>query len=929
MIVPDLSSCVTIGREPELQLLHDIRRELGKSRGSLVLIGGEAGIGKTRLLTGFASALSGNRAPMYAQAECAEHTLRPFGPVRQILRTLRAAAPAANAAPLVRRTLAALVPDGADVSENAPAELAKAELFTGVLHFLESVAAKRAVVIAVEDVHWADAATLELLVHLAPRIAALRIMLLATFRDDQVHPGHPLFAPLSALARERNVRRIALEPLDAGEAHRLIRAALGGRFDVAPDRLDAIVERGQGNPFFIEELLKDAIVQARATKPTELPLSVRATILKQLETLDADARHVLEYAAVLGQRFSTATLGYAVERPVSDVLPIVRRLRDLNVVIEEPGPRSRVRFRHALTREAVYDGLLTADMRALHARIVTTLEAAGDPADRLDELAHHTWEAGLHEQARRYNEAAGDAASGLHAAAEARHYFSRALELVDTDADRMRLLGKVGDSARRLADFDAGIAAYLARHEVALRLDDWDTAALSLSSAVGEMCNSQRGSDGLKRFEAFVADYGDRLSAAVYDHVHAANGRGATFIEDYASARRWLDGVRDPARLPISAHHLFWTARMFLAMAEANPVAWFEAVAAARTKIAELEPLLGAQFLHTVAMSGIELGETAIAEEAVDAAIAADTKFGFARLLAYVNAIKAGILFMRGRLQEARRHVELALVEPELTAMRTMLLGSGGALAAILSADDELARRCMDAGVIAAAKRAYGPEVNAGIATSVAAALEAAGRTAEMKAVLDEALDALHSAAVAPDFFRLCAQHADAGRVTRMRALIAAVAGMRGDRVMAATAELVDAIAADRSGDRRAAREHGERAAGAFRAIGWPLLEARSLEAAGQSADALAIFQACGSVRDVRRLERHESVQPSASAKPLLTARERAVAELITRGLTNRAIGGVLGVGEKRVEKHASSIYAKLGISTRVELAAHVARDFA
>ena len=284
MVVPSIRCRALIGRDLELQLLRDTRRSLSEGRGGAVLIAGDAGIGKSRLLAEFVGSLSGGRAPVYAFGECLEHAQSAFGPVRQILETLVRMVPsvAASAPPLAVRMLRTLVPDAlvATGQEASIDTLERAELFSGIVAYLEAVSAKRAVVIAIEDLHWADAASLELLVHVTGRIASSRLMIVATYRDRGMSTRHPLFAALARLTRLPNVTTAVLEPLANGEIASLVLDALDSRFEFASVRMSAVVKRSEGNPLFAEELLKLSLL-GRPLEQT-LPISIRAIILERL-----------------------------------------------------------------------------------------------------------------------------------------------------------------------------------------------------------------------------------------------------------------------------------------------------------------------------------------------------------------------------------------------------------------------------------------------------------------------------------------------------------------------------------------------------------------------------------------------------------------------------------------------------------------------
>lgn len=929
MIVPTLSSRRLVGRGAELQLLHDTRRALASGRGSVVLVGGEAGIGKTRLLTEFASGLTGGRAPLYALGQCLQDAPRPFGPFRELLAALAALAPGSLDAPaaLVRRTLIALAPDAAaarGMRAATPVVVEKAELFTGVLRYFESVAAKRATILALEDVHWADSGTIELLAHIAPRIGGTRLLIVVTYRDDEIHAEHPLFSIIARLEREQTVRRIALEPLGDRDVRALIQDALGKRV-LGPTEIRDVVQRSEGNPFFTEEILKKALERRGEAGGVALPISIRAMILERLSALALPDREVLDRAAVLGLQFDVETLATVMARERREVLQSLRRLRDLNLIVEVKTVRSKFRFRHDLTRQTIYDELLTVDTRNLHARIAASLELLPDPDARIDELAYHAWKAGLRDPTLRYSERAGDAALSLRAAVQAATYFERALEIAGDDETRIRLLGKAGEAYLQQSDFAGATASFMEQYRMLVTRGEYGAAAYALTRAAGEFANSGQAQKALALLEAFDQEYGARLDESVVDHLHASIGRIATASDEFDRARRALAMVRAPEALPVFTHQVYWLARLFCSEHDVDRGEWKVAAAALRARNPQTYPLMRSQMLHSIASTAIVFAENAEAERAIDEAIAIDRELGFARALAFASAVKACLLCVRGRLMEARGCIEAALLESDMFVIR-LELALGASPAAIALGDDELALRCLDETMLACVRDAGMEAAGFAWLGMCAMRLFAVGRVDEARRALDASIDGAQHQFAAVHLWPFASRHVDRARLERIRALCAAVASNPDHRVIHACVALLDAVAARRAHAANAG-ELADIAAECYRDLGWPLHAAHALEVGGHADDALSLYRSSGSILDVRRLARDEPAPASRNTgRNRLSPREREVAALVAEGLTNRAIAEKLCVGEKTIEKYVSAIYAKLSFSTRAQLAAHVAR---
>ena len=857
MIVPAVRSRAFIGRDAELHLLRETRRSLSSGRGCVVLVGGDAGIGKSRLLAAFTETLSGGRAPLFALGECLEYASSAFGPVRHILDSLARRAPwaVASAPPLVRRTLRTLVPDAlgaAGVAADAPA-LDRGELFSGVLAFLTTVAAKRSVVLAIEDLHWADPASLELLGHLAARIGGTRAMIVATYRNDALSPNDPLFAALARLTRIPHVTTLGLEPLASGAMATLVRSALDKDVAMTSEGVNEIVARSDGNPLFAEELLKRALTTGRSAPA--LPISIRAIILERLASLDAEARLVLERAALVGPAFEASSLSLASDRSVEALRAILARLQALDLIVAD-GSATRFRFRHALTRDAVYGEIPPADARRLHAEIARALGALPDANDRLDELAYHSSEGGLEPEACEYNERAGERAMALHAAGQAAAYFRRALERAPHDdvERRLRLLERAGAAASRHTDFPNAIAAFTALHDLRLARAEFDAAGTALQRAANDIANTNRAAEAIALLEAFVATYGARLSASVADILNSSLAYLATTQEAHDRVPELLERVREPGRLATHPHEMYWLARLFAAERHVDRSAWHAAVRAIRARLHEAHPLAHGQLLHSIGQTALPLAENDEAERSLDEAIAYDREHGLTNVLAFASALKVRLLFVLGRLNEAVPLVRFVLDNRDMVAVRSQLM-MGAPFVALALGDEQLARRCLDEEILA--DTSDGPEVliNAQFSAAMAAWLERIGRAGEARRVVNAALEKLDRPFADAVFWSVAASHADEPNMRRVRDLCALGARNPDDTVMHATLPLVTAILAERAGDRATARDDGARAAERFRCLGWPLFEAKALELAGRADGALALYRSCESIADMRRLE--------------------------------------------------------------------------
>ncbi len=422
---------------------------------------GDAGIGKSALVRAFTIRARAAGAA-FVLGECIEiESARPFAPFIDGLRDARRAYPQGAVDRVInesgadlRRMLPELGGTAGMPSEEGQRYRAH-EAFASVLASLTRAAP---LVFVVEDLHWADLASLELLRFLVRRLRAARVLLLGTYRADELHPLHPLNPVLADVTRAASVTCLMLPRLDLAETGELVRRALGA--DAPPPRnlRRALHERCDGNPFFTEEVVRalaegghlshyrgawrhdQAIAQA-------MPETVRAAVQQRLRPLSETTRRALRVAAVIGPQFDFDLLlrvsGYD-ERALVETL---REAVDAQLVLEDAESGS-FRFRHALTREGVLAEMLRHERRTLHRTIAATLEqlTRDDPRERSEELAYHFDEAHDLERAFRYRTLAAESAAHVFAYARAVEHLERALALAPEGAP-------VAEIELRLAQF--------------------------------------------------------------------------------------------------------------------------------------------------------------------------------------------------------------------------------------------------------------------------------------------------------------------------------------------------------------------------------------------------------------------------------------------------------------------------------------------
>jgi len=475
-----------VGRLEELGELEAALARAEEGHATTVVVAGEAGIGKTRLVRQFAGLAQGRGARVLSGG-CIEllHGVVSYAPLVEALRTLATDLPGdeldrvlGSARPELARLVPSLPEGGAPAPGPGGAAAAPSVLFEHVLCVLQRLGERSPVILVLEDLHWADPSTMDLLMFLARNLRRARVVLIGTYRLDDLHRRHPLRPVLGELERGGLIRPIEVRPLTRVEMRELLSAILEGPAE--PALVDRIQERSQGNAFFAEELLTAAMGQAR-----EMPHTLRDLLISRVDGLSEGARVVVRVAAAAG-RVHHDLLAEVATLPETDLLNALREAVERQVLVAEP-PSDAYAFRHSLVLEAIADDLLPGERTRLHGAIAAVLErrpelAAGGAESAAGELARH-WQAS-HDLPRALPAAV---AAGLHAGrtfgfAEALGHFERALAIWDrvpgataqAGLDRVELLrlaataaSTAGRSDRALALIESALAEVDAKSEPA------------------------------------------------------------------------------------------------------------------------------------------------------------------------------------------------------------------------------------------------------------------------------------------------------------------------------------------------------------------------------------------------------------------------------------------------------------------------------
>ncbi len=382
------TSARLIGRGEDLALLRELFAEAAAGDTRTVVVGGEAGIGKTRLLTEFINEVRPGALVLRGQAVDQGSVPAPYSPITGLLKSLRSqCGPDAirDAAGSGLDTLASLLPSLGPVASTPEDSYDHDARGAGRLHetltlMFETLSLDRPLVLVVEDLHWADGATLQLLGFLVRALVHDRILLLLSYRSDDVPRGHPLRAFLGELDRTRRVQRHELTRLSLDQVGEQVVGILG----TTPDRgdLERVYERSEGVPFFVEEL----VGIAETGTAEDLPDTLRALLLGRYDRLDPTTQLLLRVLSVGGVRVDHRLVSAVFEGGADALDAAAREAVGANVLVAD---ERYYTFRHALVREAIYADLLPGERIRFHTAFAEAIEALGTEVTAWAEVSNH------------------------------------------------------------------------------------------------------------------------------------------------------------------------------------------------------------------------------------------------------------------------------------------------------------------------------------------------------------------------------------------------------------------------------------------------------------------------------------------------------------------------------------------------------------
>jgi DNA-binding CsgD family transcriptional regulator len=980
-----------VGRHLDLTALHMLIDRKSSGQGQAILICGEAGIGKSRLVAE-AKISAAQKGFLLLEGQCFQtDSAFPYAPLLDLFRSYFARYTPTSLADTMHSfvsTLSRLLPDLALLFPNlAPAppsvdpEEEKRRFFAAMTHFLMDQATQRPVLLVVEDVHWCDDLSLDFLLHLARRGLHVPLLLLVTYRSDELHPG--LRQWLTQLDRERLTQEFSLGPLSRNEVDDMVRAILAPGHAVDADLLDMLSTLSEGNPFVVEELLKSLMTTGELVcvdgmwkliaRQASIPWSLQDAVRQRTEHLSADARHLLLLAAVAGRRFNVALLQQTLHCDEAHLLVLLKELMAAQLVMEESA--DQFAFRHALTQQAIYRELLVRERQALHRTLAEILEQLSTSPSLsvryLGDLAIHCYEAGLWERAMAYSQQMGEHALTLYApravidhlthAVDAAHHLS-----LTPPAQVYRTRGQaydtLGDFDRARGDYERALdAAHTAHDEsqewqsmmalgflwagreyeqagawfrqaldLASRLADPTLRARSLNRLGNWLDNTGRGEEGLRAHQEALS---------IFEAQQDTRGMAQTL--DLLSTTDGFSGDRINA-----VHHLGQAIALFRTLGDDQSLASSLAMRAIQSTSQDGETIFHALRTYDACLQD--------AVESLRLARQMDSLSG----QSFAEIALSDVHSSFGELGQALTHAHEALRIATAIEHQQWIVVTSYALGDIylLLLQPPLARAALESGL--ELSRSLGSAFLIGVLTALQGLAyvrehNLSQAQASLTAIMppEQLPRTLAERQIAWVWGELAlAQGAPSRALQRAEHLLASAPGkqrtqpiphllkLKGEALMALL-RFEEAVQAFEGAKRGAHMRHDRSILWRIHRSFGHLCHRLKLEKQAQdeySAAREIIEELAGTIDEIAlrehflraalaSLPQRKPLSPQVAASLVyggLSTREREVAALVAQGRTNREIAAYLVVSERTAEAHVSNILGKLGFTVRAQIAA-------
>ena len=939
--VPGFPGRPFVGREAEFAVARQALEALPQGVGGIQLVAGEPGIGKSR----FAAEVAAEAEAMGVQAlqvQCPPVAGRPaYWPWSELLRQLLSGA---------ERTSWAL--PGADVLAQIERPtvqqsiVARTRFFQEVRTRLEEAAGSAGLLVVLDDLHWADEPSLELLRYLAAAVSASPLLFLVTYRPDDVDHGHSMRRVLPLLARQPGISRIVLQGLGAADVQRYARVVLGPAFDHR--RGESLYLRTRGHPFFVTELVE----MMQGEERERVPESIREMLNESLDRVSERALGTLRAGAVIGQEFGLAILQAVTNQRAEDLVSDLAAAIDRRLMVRTTQPPGRFAFRHPLIREVLYEGMPALDRIRLHRRAAEALEQLQGPTldEHLGELARHWVEAatpGALVRGADYARRAAESAMSRLGYEEAARLYELALGADPPYAERCRLLLGEATARFRLGEI---------RRSIAICKQAADTAR-------------QIGRPDLLAEAALVVHHiGDRdantFLADLCEEVLAALAPGMTSLRVRLTAQRSV-ALSRLARRTASDLRAMAAEAMDLADEDDDPEGVFSALDARQQLLAgvagdEERVDLGERAVTLAATSGrrsyalsghlwridawLKLGQTRHADADLREVVSIGATLRQPLVDWHVLTIRATLAELAGRLADAEWLIQQAHATgcpAEDGGIDCYFYGFMSGLGKLRGEFAEWEARLWE---FVRERPAEPPFAEAFIATTYIDL----GREAEARVIYEQTIARLD--ALTPDtvplsllayLSELACAFDDKDRAALLYRALLPYGGCHlipgyGTFACEGTVSRFLGMLAACQGQLDSAEVHHRQAiddngqAGALPFVAMSQFEyARLLRRRGRTRDVRAAAERARQAKESAvamgmrpLLKRTEAFIRELDADPpaVLTPREAEISRLVADGLANREVARQLGISVRTVESHVDHILTKLGLSSRAQL---------
>jgi predicted ATPase/DNA-binding CsgD family transcriptional regulator len=980
-------SPVLIGRANHLAILHTLIDEAKNGKRQVLLISGEAGIGKSRLVS--EAKTYARQSMSILQGDCFESDQSyPYAPLLDLLHTFFAAHAHEDFPQTLDATsheLIKLLPelengqlDISMMSESDPQQQ-KRRLFSAMATFFIHQAAKQPLLLIVEDLHWWDDSSLEFLIYLARRTSSQPILMIFTYRNDEVHLS--LIHWIAQLERERLAQELTLAKLTQNDVEAMLNAIFQKRYSIHRDLLDSLYTLTEGNPFFIEEILKSLIASGelvftngkwvgRPFHELHLPRNIQDAVQQRIERLSEASKQILTLASVAGHRFDFALLQQLTHDDEQQLLTVMKELIAAQLVIEESA--DQFAFRHALTQQAIYTQLLVRERRGIHHNIAEALENlyATTLEHHVEDLAYHFYKAEVWEKALKYGKLAGDKAQGLYSPRAAIEQYTQALHAAEhmTISPSATLYRRRGQAYETLGEFEHAQSDYKQALDIARSTHDGEAewqALMDLGFLWSERDYDQAGTFYQQAIELARTLDNPKLEAHSLNRMgnwHLNIEQPIEALQYHREALKSFEELHDQHGIAETLDLLGMTSYLGGDLVQGT-ACYKKAIALFRelddrhglnSGLATL--VLGGATYQTDTMVSAATNLTEVIQD-IERAVKIARQIGQRPAEAYALFQLALCLGSQGEYGRALETVQQSLEMAEeiehrqwQTAAQTVLGGIYNSLLAY-----QLAREHFEQALALA--REIGSLFWTRTATGyLASALISQGNLRQVELVLNAALDTHTPAQTMAQRLMWCAQvelalaQGNAARALDITDVLIAsdpntsdgkhilqVSKLRGEAQMAlqqpikAESALTDALAI--------AREQGARPmqwricvslGNLYQGLGRHKEAEQSFATARTIIEELASTIGDESLRDkfmrqaTRMLPPLRSLSSARITKQAfggLSAREREVAVLIAQGRSNREIADMLVLSERTIESHVSSILLKLNYISRTQIA--------